>query len=81
MSEDRTYTPASPAKRILAWVGIAYMVIIVLLNCYALATGEFLHGIGWLMICPAALGLIALVLVRSGRLRGLFPSKEEKDAP
>lgn len=32
--EPSSYTPASPVKRIIAWVGVAYMLIFVALNLY-----------------------------------------------
>ena len=37
--ESSSYTPASPVKRIIAWVGVTYMLIFVLLNLY-----PFFHG-------------------------------------
>lgn len=71
--EREPYTPASPAKRILAWVGVAYMVIIVLLNLYAFTNqGGMIRGIGPLMLCPAVagLGVLSVVRYRSGQSRG-----------
>lgn len=47
------YIPASPLKRIWAWVGVVYMVIIVLLMTYMYGTGTYLHGIASLMVIPA----------------------------
>ena len=38
------YTPASPIKRTLAWMGVVYMVILVLLTTYNLATGAPLRA-------------------------------------
>ena len=67
------YTPASPAKRILAWVGVAYMVIIILLNLYAFTNQwGMIRGIGPLMLCPAVagLGVLSVVRYRSGQSRG-----------
>ena len=32
--EPSSYTPASPVKRIIAWVGVVYMLIFVALNLY-----------------------------------------------
>ena len=60
--EQQPYTPASPYKRIAAWVGVAYMVIFVLLNFYALMKGDYLRGIGPLLVCPGAAGLAAIGL-------------------
>jgi len=69
------YTPASPAKRALAWMGVAYMVLIVFLTTYNLATGEPLHGIPGLLLAPACGGLSAVSFLqyRANRARkGLF---------
>lgn len=44
---------ASPLKRIWAWVGVVYMVIITFLIVYMLAFGAYLRGIGGIMVCPA----------------------------
>lgn len=71
--EREPYTPASPAKRILAWVGVAYMVIIILLNLYAFTNqGGMIRGIGPLMLCPAVagLGVLSVLRYRSGQSRG-----------
>ncbi len=71
--EREPYAPASPAKRILAWVGVAYMVIIILLNLYAFTNqGGMIRGIGPLMLCPAVagLGVLSVVRYRSGQSRG-----------
>lgn len=69
---QETYTPASPTKRILAWVGIVYMVILVLLNVYALATGNMLRGITGIMVAPACGGLAAVTWTKykKGEYRG-----------
>ena len=70
--ETPSYTPASPTKRIIAWVGVIYMVIIVALTTYAIATGETLGGLTGLMMAPACGGLAAVTWVRhrSGEYRG-----------
>ena len=75
--EQEPYTPASPAKRILAWVGVAYMVILILLNLFAFThQGGLIRGIGPLMLCPAVAGLAALTVARyrSGQGRGGLPA-------
>lgn len=63
---------ASPMKRLWAWVGVAYMVILTLLNVYGLAHGYFLTGIGPLMVTPALVGLgcAAILRFREGKGRG-----------
>ena len=45
--EDRGYTPASPVKRTLAWIGLSYMVILV-----ALTTYYFLPAPRWVTWVP-----------------------------
>lgn len=62
--ETPSYVPASPAKRVLAWVGVVYMVIIVALTTWAIATGETLGGLTGLMMAPACGGLAALSFLR-----------------
>lgn len=55
------YTPASPVKRIIAWVGVVYMVCLVLLNLYPFFhNGEYLTGIFPLFVCPGTLGLAVI---------------------
>lgn len=63
---------ASPMKRLWAWVGVVYMVILTLLNVYGLAHGYFLTGIGPLMVTPALVGLgcAAILRFREGKGRG-----------
>lgn len=41
--EKPSYTPASRRKRIAAWIGIIFMVLLVLLYSYSLSTGAFLN--------------------------------------
>ena len=43
---------ATPMKRVWAWVGVVYMVLLVLLMTYGLASGGYLNGIGPLMLSP-----------------------------
>ncbi|MCI8476888.1 MAG: hypothetical protein HFE97_00860 [Oscillospiraceae bacterium] len=52
--------PTSPIKRILAWVGVVYMVLLVLLNFYALSQGTYLRGIGSLLVLPGTAGLAVI---------------------
>ena len=70
--KQHDWTPASPMKRLLAWVGVVYMVIFVLLTTYALAHGCYLTGIGPLMLVPAlgGLGAAAIVRYKTGAWRG-----------
>ena len=57
------YTPASPVKRIMAWVGIVYMVGFVFLNLYPFFNGgSYLTGIAPLFACPGIAGLLVIAL-------------------
>lgn len=38
-----SYTPASKSKRIAAWIGVVFMVLLVILYSYSIATGAFLN--------------------------------------
>ena len=59
--EQPSYTPASPVKRTLAWVGLVYMLALVGLNLYPFFNGgSYLRGIYPLLACPAAAGLLRL---------------------
>lgn len=49
-------------KRIWAIVGLVFMVMIIALNTYALATGAFLHGLFPLFLCPLFGGVCASFL-------------------
>ena len=63
---------ATPVKRLWAWVGVVYMLILLGLNTYALTTGRYLAGIGSLGVAPALLGLggTAILRYRGGESRG-----------
>ncbi len=55
---------ATPMQRLWAWVGVVYMVILVLLTTYALARGAYLGGIAGIMLAPALAGLGGSVILR-----------------
>lgn len=55
---------ATPLQRVWAWVGVVYMVILVLLSTYALSHGNYLRGIGGIMVSPALCGLGATAILR-----------------
>lgn len=61
--EDQGYTPASPVKRTLAWIGLSYMVIIVALSTYYFFTGTTLGNLGPLLTVPGLIGLGAVSIV------------------
>lgn len=58
--EDQGYTPASPVKRTLAWIGLSYMVILVALTTYYFFTGTTLGNLGPLLTVPGLIGLGAV---------------------
>lgn len=55
--EEQGYTPASPVKRALAWIGVVYMVILVALMTYFYFTASMLSGLGPLLTIPGLVGL------------------------
>lgn len=67
---------ATPLQRTWAWVGVAYMVILVLLSTFALSHGAYLRGIGGAMLSPAlgGLGATAILRYRQGVGRGGLPA-------
>ena len=69
--EKPSYTPASPVKRALAWMGIVYMVILVLLTTYNMATGEPIHNIPGILLFPACGGLAAVCFLRWREIKKL----------
>lgn len=57
---------ATPVQRVWAWVGVAYVVLLTLLTTYGVARGgEFLRGIGGLMVAPALAGGGVTALLRA----------------
>lgn len=59
----RGYTPASPVKRTLAWIGVAYALILLALTTYGIFTGAGLGNLGPLLTVPGLIGLGAVSLV------------------
>ena len=55
---------ATPMQRVWAMVGVVYMVIIMLLTTYAVATADYIRGIGGFMLSPALCGLGASAILR-----------------
>ena len=68
--ETPPVTYASPTMRAWAWVGVAYMVLVMLIFTYFLATGRFLYHLGGLFAAPALLGVArtAFLQYRSRKL-------------
>ena len=67
--EERGYTPASPVKRALAWIGVVYMIILVALMTYFYFTASMLTGLGPLLTIPGLVGL-GVVSILSWRTTG-----------
>ncbi len=67
-------TYASPLKRVWAWVGVGYMVILVLLTTWMYATGTYLTDVGFFMLFPALCGAAASALL-------LYRSRKDLSAP
>lgn len=55
--EDRGYTPASPVKRTLAWIGLAYVLILLALTTYYYFTGTMLGNLAPLLTVPGSSAL------------------------
>lgn len=72
MGQKEEIQYATPVQRTRAWVGVVYMVILILLTTYALAHGDYLRGIGGIMVSPAlcGLGATAILRYRQGKGRG-----------
>lgn len=75
-TSQKGYTPASPVKRAMAWIGIVYMVIIVALTTYIYATGAPLRNLAPLLAIPAlvGLGIVALISFRTTGRPGKVPA-------
>lgn len=61
--EEKGYTPASPVKRTLAWIGVVYMLILLALTTYFYFTGTGLGNLGPLLTVPGLIGLGIVSLV------------------
>ena len=74
--EDRGYTPASPVKRTLAWIGVVYALILLALTTYFYFTGTCLSNLGPLLTVPGliGLGILALVSWRTAGRPGKWPA-------
>ena len=61
--EEDGFTPSSPVKRTLAWIGLAYALILLALTTYFFFTAEGLHNLAPLLAVPGLVGLGAVALV------------------
>ena len=74
--EEKGYTPASPVKRTLAWIGLVYVLILLALTTYFYFTGTGLGNLGPLLTVPGliGLGIVALVSWRTTGKPGKWPA-------
>ena len=74
--EELGYVPASPVKRTLAWITLAYVLIFLALTTYFYFTGTMLGNLAPLLTVPGLIGLGALALVswRSTGRPGKWPA-------
>lgn len=61
--EDSSFTPSSPVKRTLAWIGLTYALILLALTTYFFFTATGLRNLGPLLTVPGLIGLGAVALV------------------
>ena len=74
--KESGFTPASPVKRTLAWIGVVYMVIIVALTTYIYFNGVGLSNLAPLLTVPGLIGqgVVALVSWRTTGRPGKWPA-------
>ena len=74
--EDSGFTPSSPVKRTMAWIGLVYMVILVALTTWFYFTAKPLGNLGPLLTVPGliGLGIVALVSWRTTGKPGKWPA-------
>ena len=70
------FTPASPVKRTLAWIGLVYMVILLALTTYIYFHGAGLGNLGPLLTVPGLIGMgvVSLVSWRTTGKPGKWPA-------
>ena len=61
--EELGYVPASPVKRTMAWIGLAYALLMLALTTYFFFTGTMLGNLAPLLALPGLIGLGALAIV------------------
>lgn len=74
--ENSGFTPSSPVKRTLAWIGLVYALILLALTTYFFFTATGLGNLGPLLTVPGLIGLgaVALVSWRSTGKPGKWPA-------
>jgi len=62
-------------QRVLAWVGVVYVIVAMLLMSYFMARGEQLTNIGWLMLTPVLLAAAVYLPLKysKGKAKGGMP--------
>lgn len=65
--EQPKYVPAPVSRRIWAWMAVVYMVLIIALTTYWIATTTFLSGITGIMLFPL-LGALSAQGINNARL-------------
>lgn len=70
--KETNFTPRPLYQRVLAWLGIAYVLITMGLIWFYLIQGVYLQGIGPLLLSPIviAFGVMMLLRYRSGVRKG-----------
>ena len=70
--QEPSYTPASFEKRVAAWIGIGYMLMLIALITYTIATARTLPGTAPLLVVPVGIGVpfIAVHRQRQGTAPG-----------
>ena len=61
--EENEFTPSSPVKRTLAWIGLVYALILLALTTYFFFTATGLGNLGPLLTVPGLIGLGVVALV------------------
>lgn len=74
--EESGFTPSSPVKRTLAWIGVVYALILLALTTYFFFTATGLGNLGPLLTVPGLIGLgvVALVSWKSTGKPGKWPA-------
>ena len=65
------FVPSSFEKRVAAWVGVFYMVMLLFATTYMIATAKVLTGVAPLLLPPAAVGVSVIAIYRhkQGKMR------------
>ena len=61
--EEQSYVPASPLKRTMAWIALAYVLMMLALTTYFYYTGTMLGNLAPMLVLPGLVGMGALAIV------------------